>query len=488
MDPISSRPPSPPSEAYTDPLLDPQVNPPGDDASVYDLPQTPPKPNATLTSRLFYSAICASCIAIRIINFSNSVNALMHVGTGFAFQAILDTNTKNAQLARIHRITKTIFSQPTNYLFTKLASISANYNIVPLQSFSIATVLILLGANIRASLQSFREINFRLRIESSADTPSPSPFLTPPTKLRTITTIALKTLAIAAFSTASFFIHDPVGRGLATFAATTFSGQLAGWALLTLLHTHIQQDDTTPHGSRTRVVKTLLNTLSFATIPLLIILPGGPELGTLDRIPWFPILGAFTGFCDELIYRSQQTRFTNFPPHKLAELEQIPTTNLHRLAYPLFFGLSLLAIFTFETSYYYTTPLPKVELGAMTLGFATTFFLANLIDHYWQPTKPHLNPLMANLLNTRILGIDPLYYYFAGVYAMTINTDTIDNEDNFCKSASPTIWFSYGLAMALELWRIWGSRRGTPVTTFPRMAIIDSSMTLALALRDEVVA
>lgn len=494
-------------ELYTDPF---DINEPRDSEYGHPLPQDTKKCQKN-SLRLLFGITTITALAIRILDLSQYANIFACLTAGIAFQATVETGLKNKDLAQVQRITKTLFSQTTVYYLSKMDVMGETYQVTSLQRASISAVIALHGANLEASLRGLWQFSkLKVRIESSHATPHKESTLLPQeSKVYQYTTLALKTLATGGLAALSLLAEDPIAKGLASFAAAMYGGQIAGLALSIAFNRYIQKadeyDQLNPHakpGTHLRAIKTGANTLAFLTIPLILVLPWGPQVETLGRLSWFPIMGAITGLCDEFLHKNQRDRFTKIPLSQLSELDILnppgqtqqqrdggPTPlrlkiyKTWRIAYPTLAILGLLANLSYENFYYFSTLTPKLQVGALVTGFCATFLYANIIDAKWskQPTNRIPNRLMASLLSTRILGIDPLYFYLAGVNAISINTNSIDEQNTLAKTISIFTWFAYSASMSLELWRMWGRRRGTAVSTFPRMVIINTSMTLRAA-------
>lgn len=463
--------------------------------------------------RVTVGATCAfgGSLACRILDASRVSNALGSFGVGFFASAALNAAYRGTNVEQVRKIGLTVCGViPVFFLSQLWANTTATW----VKTMATHAIIGSLGANVQMFSQWLYEKGGPVRIESHAYATLTGERFKPlfPAFSKTVIQ-GLKIGAAAGAGALYFTLSDPVSKGIFAFWSLYYAGQVVGerfsaWVDRKIAEKDSDLSDASLGPAKTnhyRILKLALNTAGFFAIPLSFI-PWTTNPHTAARVAQLFVVGAIVGLFDGLMYESVSARVRNFPVSSLEEYQSLKLPGeeeaqkcspfkyvaykVWRMAAPILAIGGLVAFTVWQDCYVLPDQNSKTSLGSMLGGFLGFFTLSNVVDWTFDEDKRHWlrDKLMKHLLVTpRILGINPLYYYFVGTNALAMDNSAIENgESSFRMAVIVTSWTAYGASMALELQRTWGMRRGA-LFSFPMMVVVNAAMTMKLNLQGLIV-
>jgi hypothetical protein len=460
------------------------------DAQSTDFDGFEPPPPAPVASRwtawrgrILSVAGAGASIAVRALNVSHGLNAVASFGAGFFAQSTIESGQKGERLARIRQVSWTLLGQVT------LFGLSQWYdNTTSMTAKTVAThaIIAMLGANIH-SIGRWLLQQGAIRTESSpTHSDQNNETMITPSPIRYNSTHALKTAVSVASGVSYFFITDPILKGLSSFFASFFGSQVVGERTVDFLDKKIAEKDG-PEGTRWRVAKTVLTTLGYVAKPLSFIPWNNPT--TPQRLGQLFGVGFGLGFFDGIFDRSQIRRLERIPVKELEEFNQLtPTKSLaeriFKYAVPLISVAGMVGFTIWQEKFVLNSEDSKSALGAMLGGFLASYGVSKVVDYIWKRDERDWKrdrAMVALWASSRILGINPLFIYYAGTNALRMQGSAIDAQSSSHKVMNFLSWIAYGAAMGRELMITSADRVGNLLMKCPQLFLINGCITAKLS-------
>jgi hypothetical protein len=131
----------------------------------------------------------------------------------------------------------------------------------------------------------------------------------------------------------------------------------------------------------------------------------------------------------------------------------------------------------------------KIAIGSMLGGFLLSYGITEVVERTWDPEVRHWfkDQVMIYSVSPRILGINPLYIYFAGTNVLLMDNHAIEAQrSSLHRAMILSSWGGYGLAMARELRSTITNRKGDPSSRFPLMLVMNAATTAKFCIEGKV--
>ncbi|MBX7067036.1 MAG: hypothetical protein K1X28_07385 [Parachlamydiales bacterium] len=440
-------------------------------------------------------AAIAGSIVLRVANLYLATNAVASFGVGYAALYAVTCTLAPEAMARVRQVALPIIGQTSMFAFSQAWAND------PQRGDQIAfdnTITACLGANMQIAMGWLLQQG-AIRSESQPSATVRGDKLHRPV-MNYHAVHALKLLVSAGFGTFAFLTTDPILRGVSSFLGTFFISQIIGERLIDKIDNEIEKRDAGGQGTRVRVAKTALLTLAYLAQIVSFVPWYNPS--SAQRLTQMAYVGISLGFFDGVLDRSEMRRIERIPIDNLQELEKLTPPDrpdgsscdrdwLKYQAYRIWkYSVPLIAMagiagFTLWQEIAVLPGVdPKVTLGAMLGGYLLGTGGCHWIDHSWDPRKRHAikDSLMATVwFSPRILGIDPLFIYYAMTNAVKMDGAAIAAQGSPYHLAGIILgWLAYGIRMGHESFIGASDRIGSPQRKFPKMAVINGTNTTKL--------
>jgi hypothetical protein len=467
----------------------------GDYAALGDFDMAPPPRQEQSCwqrwrGRVFSIGAAAGSVALRIANISPLADAMSSFGVGFFTQASLTLQSTGASLIKIRRVALTTFGQ---VLVFGLSQLWANDQDAKARETSDHAIIAVLGINafiVAHWLYQERAI----RIESNALRSQEGARFADMRVVSKKASHVMKLLFSGALVASDVLATDPVIKSLSAFGWAFFVCQVVGERLIIFVDGKIQQNDG-GDGTNWRAYKTALTTASYVAIPLSMV----PWIASPDssaRLKQLQYVGAALGLFDGVLEESKMARIENHPIATLEEFQKIdengPSTayRIWKVATPVIFISGLIGFTIWQDGFALKDQDSKIAISSMLGGFLSSYGIARCVDRIWDPA--HRNRLKDRAFvfffaSPRILGINPLYLYFAGTNALSMDNHAIAAQQSpLHRITIIASWFFYGSAMGRELYATSVDRMGSAPIKYPLMCFLNAATTMRFVIAGKV--
>lgn len=443
----------------------------------------------------------AGSLTLSAMNLYLWTNALGSFGAGFFTMCAVSIVSDPHSLTRVRQVALTAFGA---YAGFAASQVYANVESRPLQIGVDNTLVGMLGANIQIILAWLIEQRGS-RNESQSVVGQYGEKLSRYQLVGYNSSHVLKVCAAIGFGTGYFFLSDPIFRGISSFFASFFASQVVGERTIDLIDKKIDKSDP-QEGSSFRVGKIALLSLAYIGKIFCFVPWNNPD--TTGRIRQLFGFGFALGFFDGFSTRSIVRRFEQIPVRDLEEFNELkapqkPAGKLcenknvsqkmsylaHKVwtfAVPTICALSLIGFTIWQEGWNLESSDAKITMGALLGGFGIGLPLFKWIDERWSQEKrsPAKDEGMLSLWSSfRILGIDPLYLYFAVTNSLKMDSNAVGSAKSpYHVAAILAGWGAYTLKMAHEFTLTSSDRVGSPQVKLPQLALINALATLRFYL------
>ena len=431
-------------------------------------------------------------VALRVASLSLSTNAIASIGIGFTACHVITSlvpNEETITMARIRQFALPIIGQTSTYFLSQAwANVSGRGEQIAFDN----TIIALLGVNAHLILNWLWQQG-AIRNESQA----PIGKTAPDRKLDKKPIVPLlwsrvaKVFASAGLTYLYTQTEDTILKPVSAFFASFLAAQAFGEAGIDFVDHQVHAHDR-GEGTRWRTFKTALLTISWiGRHPAFALLPWRNSKGS-ERLFQLWLAGGLLGTFDGILTRSQNRRIEKIDVNDLEELMKQPLPERSGGCCNLFkyqvcriwkYGASLISLagligFTsWQVSSVLTEKEEKIGLYLTLAGFTAATSICHLVDRSWDPKKAHFyrDKLMGSIwYSHRFFFVDPIYFYFALINAVKIDSDALGSEtSDYRIAALSTAWFFYGGRWAHELFISSSDRYGDAQIKYPTMAMLD---------------
>lgn len=434
----------------------------------------------------------SALIGGRACNHSLWTDAICDFGIGFGLQMGVDQIVGDRyQVA--HKIALTTLGQLPMFLLTLMYdNVKGSW-----KTIASSSIVGMLGAHIAMYANQFFKKHCIIRVESSYLLVQNEIKFTDIFLRENIST-GIKALIASLCGWRYFLEEDPLMKGILSFGACFYGSEIIGEKLLSWLDKKIAETQDFPVGitsavkSKSRMIKTGLNTIGFFAVPLSFI-PFSNEAHSSQRISQLFAIGIVSGFFDGIMHRSLENRLQNIPLCRLEELQiNSPIRNrayvLWEVVFPILTISALVSFAVWLEGWVIDVPINQAAIALMISSFMITFISAEKMDRSWslesrmRVSNPTITTFIKDkvftsfLIDPRFLGMNPAYIFFVGTNALSMNDAAIKTDRFAYQMIALVSWTFFGIAMGVELQRTKTRRRGT-VFQFPMMAVINGALT-----------
>lgn len=448
--------------------------------------------------RLLSTVLFAGSVAMRATGYNRWTNAIGSFGSGFFSAYAVSSGVEGVTEARIRQVCLTTFGQAT---FFALTQVFLNTSFLGLQAFLVQALIGQFGLNVAIGAKWLYQRG-AVRVESN---PPEGSKRKNPEHVECVghkVACVAKILAASGCTAAYFLSSDRIVQGVASFGSTLFISQVFGEISVDGLDHQIEKNDSA-EGTRYRIAKTVLLTLGHIVQPLIFIPWQNP--GTAGRVKTLVWSGIALGFLDGASDRSERRRIQKIRDEDLEEFHKLKPPEkpknkgcsralfrycayrVFRYAVPLLSVCGMIGFTIWQVGWKLKTRDSKIALGMTLAGSLSSYYLSRKLDHAWDPNKRHwlIDKLMYALwASPRVLGINPLFIYYAVTNALEMDGHTIGatGESPYHVAAVILAWIAYGISMGRELYITESERVGNPQLKRPSLLYINGAITLYLYL------
>lgn len=435
--------------------------------------------------RIVSLAGAAGSAALTVIGRSNAVVGLGSLGLGFFGQSAIQSGYTGEKLARIRQVSTTALGQFTSFVFTQVVLNAENEDVTNVFTNGI---LGLLGAT-AAVVGKWYWDQGGVRVETR---PSPEQTGQKFGKIQWFgprITYPLKAAAFAGSLATYHYSTDTAIREVASFFVTFFPGQISGELGMNALVNQIEKRDS-EKGTKLRNVKRVVESVEYVVQTAILFPWSDPHTSTRKVQVW--VVGGILGLCDGITGHSQKRRFEQIPIDAQEEFRELPMYRnvAHRTflyAVPVVAGTSMAGFVIWQEAFEPKNGVTaKIELAAAALGFYSSYAIGKAIDLTWNPKQRSRlkdKAMFSLWVSPRILGITPLYLYYAVTNALNLDGHASKGLNPYHTAMAFTAWLAYGVAMGRELVITSSNRIGNLELRFPRMLWTDGAITTFLYMR-----
>lgn len=454
----------------------------------------PPEPEEAACSRwrgrIFSTILFGASVAVRATNYARWTNVIGSFGSGFFSGYGISSGVEGVTEARIRQVCLTIFGQAT---FFALTQVFLNTGPLGLQASLVQALLGQFGLNMGICAKWLIQRG-AVRNESE---PTEESIRENSEKVEYVgqnVAHAAKIVAIGGCVASYCLSSDPIVRGLASFGGALLGSQVVGERCVNWLDRKIEKN------ASYRPIKTALLTLGHVVQPLIFIPWQAP--GTALRVRTLVGFGAALGFFDGASVRSQMRRIQRIRDEDLVEFRKLEAPGkpnnkrcsfrccayrIFRYAPPLLSALGMIGFTIWQTGWKLKGLDSKLALGMTLVGFLSSYALSRKIDNAWNPNERNRcrDRLMYALwASFRILGVAPLFIYYAGTNAVEMDGKAIDAKSQSPYHVAMVIfsWIAYGFSWGREQAILESDRVGTLLSKFPSLLCINAVTMGALYL------
>ncbi|MGB7978232.1 MAG: hypothetical protein WCF19_03615 [Chlamydiales bacterium] len=461
-----------------------------------DLPSPEPLPQTSRWKGRLWTAVtvgaAAGCVAWELANYSNVSNALASLSAGIFGQMAIQSIFQGTSLQRAMHVTSTLFGQVSAF---DLSQGYANATSRKVQIGLTQSIIALFGANIAVALtRLYQEQGVRVEHTSSSEGAKMNYKPLIPSVVAHVLKIAATGACIAAAN--MIFPNDRISQGFSYFFAAVYGAQLLGTACSTGIDREIENRDIRPgtlsevHGTKWRTAKTCVNTAGYVLRVA--------SLAGLIPIPLWGagiVLGFFSGFTGQgemrRIHKLSEAELSEFikldPPESTQSGCGYAAYKVWRYAVPFFSFVSVVGVTSWLLSLPDNDINSYIAMGSMLSCFIPTYLWAKYSDEKLalNGSKGFLNWSLVHFwASFRILGIDPLYLYYAGTQVLKLDSQaTVSLQDSYYKGITFAAWGAYGVSMACELMKTTSERMGSATLMVPLMMLVNGMLTTDAAVK-----
>ncbi len=465
-----------------------------------DLEPPPEEGGKTLCSKWRGRVVSLGGLAVsatvRSFNFHRVTNVLSSVGMGTSLQSLISTSFDRKNLPRVRQVCLTVFGQLVLFY---LSQGFANVPVSAWKIFFTDAIISQLGANVEIMARWFHQHGL-VRNESHL----PGAKTENPTRIRTVPQPIAHALKLAAFGggiAVSVLAKDRLIKGVASFVASFYMGQIVGETAAHLIDDQIEKHDIessslTEGGTKYRWWKSVFITLANLGVVLSFV-PWRSNPDTAGRLRELVFAAAAAGLCMGFTDETEKRRLEKKSMQTLEEFKELappdpehfPLRNrvykIWKVAVPAIATVGML-LFTVAQVIVLKNSEARIALASNAIGFLGTYWSCKGIDRKWSknPNDPLYSKLMANIwCATRILGIPAIMWYLSGTNILIMDNQAIQSEQSpFRIWGIIGSWLCYGIAMGREVYILASDRIGNPQLKFPVMLFSNAAIVTKLSL------
>lgn len=439
--------------------------------------------------------LLSGSVALRVFNLYLATNAVASFGVGYAALYTVTCTLMPETLARVRQVVLPMIGQ------TSIFALSQAWANDPKRSDQIIydnAITACLGANMQLAMGWLFQQG-AIRSESQMAGAQRGNTLHRPF-FNYHLVHGVKLLSATGLGVYAFLNSDPVLRGIASFFATFFISQVVGERVIDKIDQEIEKRDASGQGTRVRTIKTALLTFSYMAQIVSFVPWYNPS--SAQRLAQMVYVGITLGLFDGISDRSEMRRVERVPIENLQELQTLIQPEraedgrcgwkhcayrIWKYSVPLIAMAGIIGFTLWQEIAVLPGVDPKVALGAMLGGYLVGTGGCHAIDSSWDPKKRHWakDSLMTSVwFSPRILGIDPLFIYYAMTNALKMDGAAVESQQSPFHTAAIIIgWIAYGMRMGHEVFIGASDRIGSPQRKFPKMAVINGTITTEIYIR-----